>query len=219
MQYNLNKYELAVEFEKAGYFQSAYLLYCESLKNTRLDYGNTLFKCGWCLENTNRGEYELALSYYLKAGAASKSIACRMNSFFRAGWILMHLKKNEEAIKAYKYAVQIGHSEGNFDSIYQESLYWCAVCLEAENRFLDAIDLYRAVKEISPSLNPECRYREIICLITVGLFDDAARVCESFTLSAPTDFSGNRYRELLKLVEKEKNLLIKCNNKIIFNKD
>jgi hypothetical protein len=77
----------------------------------------------------------------------------------------MHFNRNQQAIEAFKNAIQIGHSEGNYESIYQEALYWCAVCLESEKTYLDAIYLYRAVQDISILLNPESRYREIKCLI------------------------------------------------------
>jgi tetratricopeptide (TPR) repeat protein len=212
MQRTADKYDLAVKLEKAGNFVAAYNIFQACLTDSNLDYGDILFKCGWCLENISNTEFESTVSYYLKAGATSKSTDSRMNSFFRAGWILMHVSKNEEAIKAFKYAIQIGHSEGNYGTIYLDSLYWCAVCLESEGRFLDSIYLYRAVKEISSLLNPESRYREIICLIAVGLYADAIQLCNSFVSPPPAGFPADRYSELKILVEKEKNLLTECCN-------
>ena len=122
----------------------------------------------------------------------------------------MHFKRNEQAIDAFKSAIQIGHSEGNYESIYQEALYWCAVCLESENRFLDAIYLYRVVQNISEALNPESRYREIKCLLAVGLFNDVLNLCESFKVLPPQGFPLERYNELKNFAEKEKSLLDDC---------
>jgi tetratricopeptide (TPR) repeat protein len=201
------KYDLAVKFKQAGYFKVAYPMFRECLEDSEQDYGNVLFQCGWCVEHLDDIDNSLAVSYYLRAGKESADAVCRMNGFFRAGWLLMHFKRNEQAIEAFKNAIQLGHSEGNYESIYQESLYWCAVCLELENRFLDAINLHRVVQDISATLNPESRYREIKCLLAVGLFDEVLQLFRSFDILPPNGFSAERYNELKILVEKEKVLL------------
>jgi len=210
IQQKIKKYELAVKFKQAGYFKVAYPMFRECLEDNDLDYGNILFECGWCVEHLDDVDNSLAVSYYLRAGRESADPLCRMNSFFRAGWLLMHFNRNEQAIEAFKNAIQTGHSEGNYESIYQEALYWCAVCLESESRFLDAIYLYRAVQDISILLNPESRYREIKCLLAVGLFNEALQLCESFNVLPPTSFSIERYNELKNLAEEEKALLSEC---------
>lgn len=219
MHLNLNKHNAAEEFENSGDFKSAYQLYLECLIDKNLDYGDILFKCGWCLENISDSEIALIVSYYLKAGAVSKKVDCRINSFFRAGWVLMQSGKNAEAIKSFKYSIQIGHTEANFGLIYQDSMYWCAVCLEAESRYLDAICLYRTVGEMSQQLNPESRYREIICLTKVGKYYEAIELSNSFTSPVPQGFSQARYDELLKLVEKERIMLKRCNEEILYEAD
>ncbi len=206
----VKKYDLALKFKQSGYYKVAYPMFRECLEDKDLDYGNILFECGWCVEHLNDVDNSLAVSYYLRAGTESTDPLCRMNSFFRAGWLLMHFNRNEQAIEAFKNAIQIGHSEGNYESIYQEALYWCAVCLESENRVLDAIYLYRAVQDISTTLNPESRYREIKCLLTIGLFNEALQLCKSFNVLPPTGFSVERYNELKNLAEEEKALLYEC---------
>jgi len=210
MLQKVKKYELAVKFKQAGYFKVAYPMFRECLENRELDYGNVLFECGWCVEHWDDVDNSLAVSYYLRAGKESADPLCRMNGFFRAGWLLMHFNRNEQAIEAFKNAIQIGHSEGKYESIYQEALYWCAVCLESENRFLDAIYLYRAVQDISTTLNPESRYREIKCLLAIGLFSEALQLCKSFNVLPPPGFSTKRYNDLKILVEDEKTLLNDC---------
>ena len=204
------KYKLAIKFKQAGYFKVAYPMFRECLEDKDLDYGNILFECGWCVEHLDDVDNSLAVSYYLRAGKESTDSLCRMNGFFRAGWLLMHFNRNVQAIEAFKNAIQTGHSEGNYESIYQEALYWCAVCLESEKRYLDAIYLYRAVKDISILLNPESRYREIKCLLAIGLFTEALQLFDSFNDLPPTGFSVERYNELMNLVEEEKILLNDC---------
>jgi tetratricopeptide (TPR) repeat protein len=204
------KYDLAVKFKQTGYFKVAYPMFRECLEDREQDYGNVLFQCGWCVEHLDDIDNSLAVSYYLRAGKESADPLCRMNGFFRAGWLLMHFKRNEQAIEAFKNAIQIGRSEGNYKSIYQEALYWCAVCLESESRFLDAIYLYRAVQDISTTLNPESRYREIKCLLSIGLLNEAFQSLDSFNDLPPKGFSRDRFNELKNLVEVEKSLLSEC---------
>ncbi len=203
----VSKYELALKMERMGYFLVAFPLFKECLDDKSYDYGDILFHCGWCAENAAISDRQLVLSYYKKAAKEAAHHVCKMNSSFRAGWILMHLNKNTDAIEMFKNAVQIGHSEGEFNSIYTEALYWCAVTLEAESRYLDAINLYRAVKGISDQLNPESRYREIISLIAIGNYSEAHSLCKTFSEPVPGGFSDERYEELKKLVEKERDIL------------
>jgi tetratricopeptide (TPR) repeat protein len=203
----ISKYEQALKLENEGRFLAAFPLFKECLNDRNYDYGDILFHCGWCTESTEIEDRQLALSYYKKAAKAAAHPVCKMNSSFRAGWILMHLNKNIDAIEWLKNAVQIGHSEGEFNSIYSEALYWCAVVLEAENRYLDAINLYRAVEGISDQLNPESRYREIISLIAIGNYNEAYSLCKTFSEPIPGGFSEERYAELKNLVKKEQNIL------------
>ncbi len=104
IQQKVKKYELAVKFKQAGYFKVAYPMFRECLEDNDLDYGNILFECGWCVEHLDDVDNSLAVSYYLRAGKESADSLCRMNSFFRAGWLLMHFNRNEQAIEAFKNA-------------------------------------------------------------------------------------------------------------------
>jgi len=203
----ISTYELALKNERLGYFLVAFPLFKECLYDRNYDYGDILFHCGWCTENTEIADRQLALSYYKKAAEEATHPVCRMNSSFRAGWILMQLNNTTDAIVWLKNAAQIGHAEGEFNSIYTEALYWCAVALEAESRYLDAINLYRAVKGISDQLNPESRYREIISLIAIGNYSEAYSLCKTFSEPVPAGFSEERYEKLKKLAKKEQNIL------------
>lgn len=202
-----SKYELALSMERMGYFQVAYPLFKECLSLSQCEIGDVLFHCGWCAENTNIADKQLAIQHYLESVKSGTDPVCIMNSYFRAGWIQMHFKKYTNAIELFKNAIEKGHSEGEFNSIYNNSLYWCAVCLESTNRYLHAINLYRAVRGISEDLNPESRYREIVSLISIGRYSEANILCKSFSQPAPKRFSEERYLELQKLVKREQDIL------------
>jgi tetratricopeptide (TPR) repeat protein len=203
----ISTYELAIKMENEGRFLAAYPLFTECLSINGCEIGDVLFHCGWCAENTKTTDKQLAIHYYLESAKLSCDPVCKMNSNFRAGWIQMHLKNYTDAVELYKKAIETGHSEGEFNSIYSNALYWCAVSLEAVSRFLDAINLYRAVQGISEELNPESRYREIVSLVSIGRYSEAHNLCLSFNQPAPEEFSDERYTELKNLVEKEQDIL------------
>ena len=84
------------------------------------------------------------------------------------------------------------------------------MCFEREKRFIDAIGYYKTVNKISQRLNPESRYRELMCLITICSFSEALKICNSFDEPSPEEFPVQRYLELRNLVNKEKKLLDAC---------
>jgi tetratricopeptide (TPR) repeat protein len=212
MQTKRSKYELACRFEESGFYMVAFSMFRECLVEKNYDQGVIMFKCGWCLEHSEGADNNMIISYYLGAGKIGSDSVCRMNGFFRAGWLLMQLNKNTEAIEAYSKSIGVGHAEGIYNSIYSEALYWCAVCLEKESRVLDAIELYRTVTIISPHLKPESLYREICCNITIGRYNDAIKLSNEFTQEPPTEFSTARYNELKELVKIEQTTLKVCCN-------
>lgn len=202
-----SKYELALKFEDCGYFLPAYSLFKECLNERKHDLGDLLFHCAWCIENINSSDKKRSVSYYLLAAKLANDVVCRMNSYFRAGWILRHLEENFEALNAFSRAIETGHSEGIFNSIYNNSLYWFAVTLESQHKFLDAIKIYRAVSSLSDELNPESRYRELHCLIAIGKYPEAIELCKTFELPPPSGFSEERYSEIKDMINREKSLL------------
>jgi tetratricopeptide (TPR) repeat protein len=198
-----NKYELACKFEKAGIYKVAFAMFRECLAESSIESGELLFKCGWCIENIDEFDNSRAIEYYIAAGENTSDPVSRMNSFFRAGWLFMHLNKNREAINVYSKSIQTGHAEGIFNSIYSEAMYWCAVCLERENQFIDAIELYRTVSLLYNTLRPESLFREICCNISIGHYTKAHQLCKKFGIKSPDNFSTTRYSELLKQISLE----------------
>jgi len=205
-----SKYELALNFENSGYFLPAYSLFKECLNERKNDLGDLLFHCAWCIENINTSDKRRSVSYYLLAAKLASDVVCRMNAYFRAGWILRHLEENSEALNAFSRAIEIGHSEGIFNSIYNDALYWFAVTLESDNKFLDAIKIYKAVSSLSDELNPESRFRELHCQIAIGKYPEAIELCKSFELPPPPGFSGERYSEIKDMANREKSKLEIC---------
>jgi tetratricopeptide (TPR) repeat protein len=208
MQNRLSKYQLACRFEESGMFKAAFSIFRECLEDSTIEQGDLMFKCGWCLENIEDSDRNISISYYFNAGRRATDSVCRMNGFFRAGWLLMHFNRNEEAIEAFAKSIQIGDANCVYNSIYREAMYWCAASLERENQILKAIQLYKTVSLQSHLLKPESQYREIRCNVAVGRYYEALQLCKRFDQKPPAEFSTDRYSELKELVKKEQTILL-----------
>lgn len=206
----LSLYEQALEYERQGNYTRAFNLFHECLERQECDRGDILFHCGWCLEQEDGRDVRQALSFYREAAEASENITCKMNSLFRAGWLLMHEKDFTLAAQYYLRAIRLGDRATAFDEIYQSALYWLAVSLEAQGQYIEALKCYRAVQKITPLLTPESRFREINCLNQIGSFAEALAVCRSFEEPPPAGFDEARYRELRALAIRECQMLETC---------
>jgi tetratricopeptide (TPR) repeat protein len=198
-------YDYALNLERNSSFTDAYKIFLSLLNNENYDYGDIAFHCGWCLENIGQGRTNEVITYYINAGENASDIKCRYNAFFRTGWVYFQLKDFRKSAEAFKKVIDISEDYG--DNIVQDAIYWYALSLESLGYYLEAIKWYRIVTEICPSLNPESRRREISCLINVGLYRDALKVCYSFLNPPPGPFSRDRYNDLKVFAEKEIKIL------------
>lgn len=203
-------YEIGIKLEQAGYYQVAYSFFKECMQDSRFNLGDLHFHCGWCIENLKTVRKNVAIGSYLLAGELAPDDTCKANGYFRAGWIFMHLNQNKNAIDCFLNSIKFSKDNQSTDELYSDSFYWCAVCFERENRIIDAIGYYRNVKEISKRLNPESRYRELMCLIAIGSYTESLEICRTFEFPPPDKFSLKRYSELKKLVDKEKKIIEAC---------
>ncbi len=203
-------YESALKLESEKQFEQAFHQFEKLLFSTNVDRGDVLFHCGWCLENAPELDSKLAVFCYQEAAEVAAIALCRMNSSFRAGWLLMHEKNYREADKWFSNAIAIQCKTPASELIYTDSLYWLAVCKESQQRYFDALDSYREVAEIAPQMAPESWYRQIQCLNKIGNFEQALEVCSFFAQSPPQGFDHNRYRDLQKLVATEREWLTEC---------
>lgn len=197
----------AVELEEKKFFSSAYEKFQQCLKLDIGERGEILFHCGWCVEMQFGNTSEEALVYYTEGADASLKIACRMNCYFRAGWIFMHLKNYSKAAENFFNSRVIGIENQQINSIYSDATYWLAICLEAQNYYLDALKLYQEVQSENASTAMECRWREICCLNQIGNYEQALEQCNRFYSSSRSELDGDRFKELIELIEKEKEIL------------
>jgi len=202
-------YQQALQLEQEGDFARAFNLFYECLSGAEQDRGDLLFHCGWCLEQDKERDARQALSFYREAGEIAGNPVCRMNSCFRAGWLLMHLKEYAGAGEMYLKAVRTPVEKGA-EQLYTHAAYWLAVCLEVQGRQLEALQWFRSVQQLSPQLSLEARFREICCLNRIGAYAEALEVCRRFDEPAPPGMDEARYRELRELAEKERRILESC---------
>ncbi len=203
-------FENAIKLESNGQYTEALRLFEFSLQNSDHDTGDILFHCGWCLENIPPVSIHTVIGFYKEAAHSSSIALCRMNSFFRIGWLLMQNKEYEEADGYFRKSIQLHEAEQVHEGIYHQALYWSAVCREFLGYYIQAIKLYQHIQKISPLLNPESRYRQIKCLLQVGSFTDVLSICESFNQPPPAGFDPLRYQQLQKLAELEYQSMQNC---------
>jgi tetratricopeptide (TPR) repeat protein len=205
------RYENAMALESQGRFREAFALFKILLDSNDIpDRGDLFFHCGWCLEHEKNLDDQPAYDYYRQAAHETAIPVCRMNSFFRAGWLRMGEKNYKEAIELYRKAIELHESRTVHDGIYREAAYWLAVCLEGTGRYLEALEWYRTVQRIAPLLAPESRFREIQCLNRIGAYPEALEVCRWFEREPPQGFDKNRYKELRSMTEHERKMLEDC---------
>ena len=203
-------YESALQLESEKQFEQAFHHFEKLLFSTDVDRGDVLFHCGWCLENAPELDSKLAVFCYQEAAAIAKSALCRLNSSFRAGWLLMHEKNYRDAEKWFSNAIEIQCKTPASELIYIDSLYWRAMCKESQQRYFDALEGYRKVAEIAPKMAPESWFRQIQCLNNIGNFEQALEVCNFFAQSPPQGFDHSRYQDLQKQVATERDRLTEC---------
>lgn len=195
----------ALLFEKEERYGEALPLFEQCASDPTLDEGDIWFHSAWCRENC--GEKHGALSLYAKAAETTHIPSCKLNSYFRSGWILVHMKENLKAADMFRYAIDYGDLVSLRDETYRHAMYWYAVCVESQSMYLDALTWYRQAQAASAQLDPESRYRQIICLTHVGLYNDALDVCLTFDAPVPEEFDPQRYESLRAEVKKERAML------------
>ncbi len=205
---NDTMFHQALTLEYEGRFADALELFERCLDDPTFDEGDLHFHCAWCLENEKR--MREALLRYARAADLTRIPSCKINSFFRSGWILMHEKDTVQAAEMFRNAVDYGELVGLKNETYRQGLYWYAVCLEAQGRCLEALTWYRLAQASSPQLDPESRRRQLACLVHVGLYDEALDVCRTFDAPCPEEFDAERYAALQAEVENERAILEAC---------
>lgn len=203
-------FEEALELEKNGFYAEALILLSQSLRDSSCPRGDVLFHSAWCIEQQEGSESKFALDLYEQSVELMTHMPGKVNAAFRAGWLRYHQKDYDRASEMFKFALKEGRGVEGAEEIAHQAMYWLAVCLEAENRFIDAIAFYREVRAISPTLDPEARLREMYCHINIADFEAALELTRTFGGNRPENFPETRYRELAAVTERERALLERC---------
>lgn len=207
---NHSTFDRALLAEREGKFHDALKLFQTCLADEEYDEGDVLFHCGWCSEQEEAGSNDQALRYYELAAAEARMPECKLNSFFRAGWLLMHQKEHAKAATMFRHAIDYGELSYHKNETYNQSAFWYAACLESQGWYIEAIRWYRLVRLLSPKLDPECRLRELACLNQIGSYDEAYRLCQTFDAPPPAGFEAQRYGELRVAASMEREMLQQC---------
>ncbi|MBX2990899.1 MAG: tetratricopeptide repeat protein [Phycisphaeraceae bacterium] len=195
----------ALALERDGHFGEALCLFQQCADDPAFDAGDMMFHRGWCAENL--GDTANAIAHYNRAAELTRIPECKLNSFFRTGWLFMHVREVSKAADCFRYAIDYGDLVDLRNDAYFHGMYWFAHALELSERFLEALKWYRRVQSLSPQLDPESRLRQIFCLVHVGNYQDALNICRTFDIPSPEGFDVLRYEALQAEARKEYRLL------------
>jgi len=205
-----SQYDRALNAESNGKFAEALELFQLCITLPEYDEGDVLFHCGWCAEQVDRSDNERALRYYEHAAFRATAPECKLNSFFRAGWLLMQRKEHAKAAVHFMNAIDYAELSQQRDELYHNAMFWHAVCLEPLGRYIEAIEWHRLIRTLDPRLDPESRVREICCLNQIASYEEAFSLCETFDHPPPPAFSATRYLDLREVVSRERDILNRC---------
>lgn len=210
-----SQYQQALLFEQKGEFKSALALFEELLQKAtlpgqQLDRGDLLFHCGWCLEHLQDDQPQRAISCYQEAAGIALAADCRMNSAFRAGWGLMHQKEYVLAEQWFLAAISIHEKNNTHDNIYHNACFWLASTLEQQKQYLKALQWHQKIQAMSPRFSPESRIREIYCLNSIGDYQAALEICQTFEQEPPPQFDRQRYEALRTVARQQRHILERC---------
>jgi tetratricopeptide (TPR) repeat protein len=165
------------------------------------DAANLHFHCGWSAELAKRDE--AAITHYRQVATLAAAPALHVHARFREGWIRYCQHNTSAALLALEEATHLAETHGINNAIACHAEYWYAVCLEQDGRFIDALRHYRRGRACD-DLHVEAAYREILCLIAVGLYREAVEACDAFLNDAPPTAASARHQEVAALVREEK---------------
>ena len=178
----------------------------QRIKNSEVDKANLYFHLAWCSEQEGSGNTEQIIDSYKQCIKKTESSALAGNANFRIAWVLM---QNDDYQNAQIYFHNTIHGlEQEQNNTYFHATYWYAVCLERHGGYLEALKYYQSLDN-QPELMFESFYRQIICCNHVGDFEAALKICETFLSKNTAEIvDKNRYTELEKMVETEKDSLV-----------
>ena len=203
-------FDNALLAEREGRYHEALTMFLSCLTEDDHDEGEVLFHCGWCTEQEGGDKSDHALQFYELAATQSRQPECKLNSFFRAGWLLMQQKEHAKGAIMFRHAIDYGDLSYYKNDTYHQSAFWYAVCVESQGWYIEAIRWYRLVRILSQKLDPECRLRELSCLNQIGSYDEAYNLCQTFDEPPPAGFEANRYHEIRTAVLREREMLHHC---------
>lgn len=202
---NSATYEQALALLSEKRFVEAYPLFKQCIGDSGLNQSDVLFNCGWCLENIGNSQKK-ALYYYQSCYESATVGELKLNAGFRYSWVLMEEKNYPQAQHLLSKILAETKLSLTKSLVLRHAVFWFAVCLELDSRFLEAIDFYRKLETVNDqNLELEAQYRKIVCLNQVGNLEAALQSADEF-LHLPS-FSGDeglRQSELIRLVKDEK---------------
>jgi tetratricopeptide (TPR) repeat protein len=163
-----------------------------------------LYQIGWSREHDG-GPPAQAIEAYCGAAAIAASPPLAVDALFRAGFVAQHSALRGLAIAAYRDCVALARERAVRTAVVPHAHYWLGFNLEAEGRYLEAIDCYREVSGECGLLGLEAAFHGLLCFAAVGRFEAALAWSDGYAgLARELSAGGQDVGRLVEAIARER---------------
>ena len=163
-----------------------------------------LYQVGWSREHDGSAPAQ-AIEAYCGAAAIAASAPLAVDALFRAGFVAQHSEPRGLAIAAFRDCVALARMRDVRTAVVPHAHYWLGFNLEAEGRYLEAIDCYREVRGERGVLGLEAAFHGLLCFAAVGRFETALAWSDGYAeLARELSAQGHDVGRLVEAIARER---------------
>ena len=167
------------------------------------DDAESRYRLGWRLEHDEHDAAGAIDAYRAAAAVAPPPLA--VEALFRAGFVAQNASRRAQAVAAYRDCIALAGRLDAPAAVAAHATYWLGYHLEADGRYLEAMDCYRRVAGERGLLGLEARYHGLLCLAAVGRLDEALAWSGGYAdLAREAQALGHDTRALVEAIERER---------------
>jgi tetratricopeptide (TPR) repeat protein len=167
------------------------------------DDAESLYRLAWRREHEERDPARALEAYRAAAAIAPPPLA--VDALFRAGFVAQAAGSRLQAIAAYRDCIAAADRLEQPVAAVVHAAFWLGFNLEADGRYLDAMNCYRQVAGGRGLLGLEAAYHGLLCLAAVGRLDEALAWSGGYAdLAREARALGHDTRALVEAIERER---------------
>lgn len=164
---------------------------------------DSLYRLGWRREHDEQDVAGAIEAYRAAAAVAPPALA--VDALFRAGFVAQNADRRAQAVAAYRDCITLAGRLDAPGAAVVHATYWLGVHLEADGRYLQAMDCFRRVAGERGLLGLEARYHGLLCLAAVGRLEEALSWSSGYGRCAgEARAQGHDTSALVEVIERER---------------